>query len=64
MHRVQTEPYLSRYLHSRGAKLGFPVAGNFELTARCNFRCPMCYVHQEGQRERELTTDQWISLAR
>ena len=24
----------------------------------------MCYVHQEGQQERELTTGQWIDLAR
>ena len=64
MHRKQTEPYLSRYLHSRGRKLGIPVAGNFELTPRCNFRCPMCYVHQEQDVSRELTAQQWIDLAR
>lgn len=64
MQKPQVEPHLSRYLHGRGARLGIPVAGNFELTARCNFRCPMCYVHQDGQQERELTTDQWISLAK
>ncbi len=68
MQRVQTEPYLSRYLHGRGAKLGLPVSGTFELTARCNFRCPMCYVHMEqaqiDARGRELTAQQWIDLAR
>lgn len=64
MNRAQTEPQMAAYLHARGRRLGLPIAGNFELTARCNFRCPMCYVHQEGQQERELTTGQWIDLAR
>lgn len=39
------EPLLSSYLHAKGAMLGLPVSGTFELTARCNFSCPMCYVH-------------------
>ena len=68
LERKQTEPYLSRYLHDRGARLGLPIGGNFELTARCNFDCPMCYVHlnQEDMEAqgRELTTWQWIDLAR
>ena len=66
--RKQTEPQLSRYLHSRGAKLGLPIAGNFELTARCNFDCPMCYVHLKQEdidaQGRELTAQQWIDIAR
>ena len=66
--RKQTEPQLSRYLHSRGAKLGLPIGGNFELTARCNFDCPMCYVHLKQEdidaQGRELTTQQWIDIAR
>ena len=68
MRQANAEPYLSRYFHSRGAKLGLPVAGNFELTARCNFDCPMCYVHQRmDDREaasRELTAAQWLEIAR
>lgn len=64
MNRANAEPQMSTYLHARGRRLGLPIAGNFELTARCNFRCPMCYVHQEGQQGRELTAQQWISLAR
>ena len=44
LERKQTEPNLSRYLHNRGAMLGLPIGGNFELTARCNFNCPMCYA--------------------
>lgn len=66
--RKQTEPRLSRYLHSKGARLGLPIGGNFELTARCNFNCPMCYVHLKQEdidaQGRELTAAQWIELAR
>jgi radical SAM protein with 4Fe4S-binding SPASM domain len=62
-----TEPALSAYLHTKGAPLGIPVGGNFELTARCNFDCPMCYVHLSAEevaaRGKELTAQQWISLA-
>ena len=39
LNRKQSEPYLAAYLHSGGAKLGLPIGGTFELTARCNFRC-------------------------
>lgn len=64
----RTEPYLSAYLHTLGGKLGLPIGGTFELTARCNFNCPMCYVHL-NQKDmeaagRELTAEQWIELAR
>ena len=64
--KTQTEPHLSSYLHSRGRALGLPIAGNFELTSRCNFRCPMCYIHdpQADPTDRELTADQWLTLAR
>lgn len=65
LQRKQTEPLLSTYLHSKGGRLGLPIGGNFELTARCNFNCPMCYVHQCSVREdQELTAQQWIEIAR
>ncbi|MBQ8577041.1 MAG: radical SAM protein [Clostridia bacterium] len=68
MQKKQTEPYLSTYLHSKGAKLGLPIGGNFELTSRCNFRCPMCYVHNAENdseaKRRELSAAEWISLAK
>ena len=67
VHSKTTEPMLSSYLNRRGVALGLPINGNFELTARCNFDCKMCYVHlQDGQSslaQRELTADQWLSLA-
>lgn len=61
------EPVLSRYLHAKGKPLGIPISGTFELTARCNFLCKMCYVRltQEEQRKRgrELSSQAWIALA-
>ena len=41
MKKTSTEPYISSYLHSKGRRLGLPISGTFELTARCNFNCPM-----------------------
>ena len=68
MRKKSTEPYLATYLHSKGRRLGLPIAGNFELTARCNFNCPMCYVHMSEEQVKtsgkELTAEQWLKLAR
>lgn len=62
-----TEPRLATYLHNKGNKMGLPIGGTFELTARCNFDCPMCYVHLHQNDinaiGKELTTQQWIDLA-
>lgn len=65
--RNRSEPYSSSYLNSKGCALGLPISGNFELTARCNFNCRMCYVHQNGDidalKAKELTASQWLSFA-
>ncbi len=64
----RTEPYLATWLHNQGRKQGLPIGGNFELTARCNFDCPMCYVHLHQKdmeaAGRELTAAEWIHIAR
>ena len=45
-----------------------PLKGTFELTARCNFRCNMCYVRldekQIQKQGRELTNEEWLEIAR
>ena len=69
MQKKNTEPYLSAYLHSKGRRLGLPIAGNFELTSRCNFNCPMCYVHMTPEQiaasgRKELTAEQWLDIAK
>ncbi len=68
MRRINSESKITNYLHSKGRKLGLPIAGNFELTARCNFNCPMCYVHMTPEQLRasgreELTAAQWLEIA-
>lgn len=61
------EPALSAYLNAKGCREGLPITGNFELTARCNFHCSMCYIHTQQPPEllrlRELSADQWLSIA-
>ena len=68
MRRTSSESDMTTYLHSKGRKLGLPIAGNFELTARCNFNCPMCYVHMTQEQVdatgKELTAKQWLGLAK
>ena len=63
---MANEPFLSRCLHSRSARLGRPCSGTFELTPRCNFDCKMCYVHlsaqEQAERGEELTADQWLAI--
>lgn len=57
------EPPWSRYIQAKGSALGLPMAGNFELTGRCNFNCKMCYVHNSDGSD-ELTAEQWIDIGR
>lgn len=57
------EPLWSSYIHRKGAALGLPIAGNFELTSNCNFNCKMCYIHGDTQREAMSAAD-WIELGR
>ncbi|MBR4863364.1 MAG: radical SAM protein [Oscillospiraceae bacterium] len=68
MKRTAPEPHIMTYLHQKGRALGLPIAGTFELTPRCNFNCPMCYIHMTPEQQRqagiELTAQQWLQLAR
>ncbi len=63
---LSDEPITVRYLNSRGIAAGLPVSGNFELTARCNFNCKMCYIHKSNAPEfekGELSADEWLGIA-
>lgn len=57
-------PIMAEILHRKGFSKGVPVAGNFELTCRCNFNCRMCYVHQQKITKEELSAKQWIELGK
>ena len=59
---ARTEPMWSTFIHAKGARLGLPIAGNFELTSRCNFQCKMCYVHD--QKNVDLSAEEWISIGK
>ena len=57
------EPLWSAYIHAKAAAQGLPLSGNVELTARCNFNCKMCYVH-DSSAEGELTAEEWLEIGR
>ena len=53
---------------AHAARMHVPLSAIFELTARCNLKCKMCYVSldasQVEKQGRELTAAEWISLGR
>ena len=59
---------LGQYLEYQAYADKIPFKGVFELTARCNFNCNMCYVHLDEQQIKgigsELTNEQWLNIAR
>ena len=64
---VNTEPMFSAYLHSKANAAGVPVSATFELTARCNFNCKMCYVHRQDSalcKSQEKSAEWWIDLGK
>lgn len=56
------------YLFWKSGKSAIPLSGTFELTARCNLDCRMCYIHKRANdelaRKRELSAEEWIDIAR
>lgn len=53
---------LKKKIIQDSAKQLIPVGGEFELTARCNLQCQMCYVREDNSPE--LTTEQWLKIFR
>ena len=56
------EPLWGAYMHGKAAALGIPFTGNFELTAKCNFNCRMCYVHDNSKPD-ALSASDWLRIA-
>lgn len=58
---------LTRELYARAAKVKQPVDGTFELSARCNLTCRMCYVRHSiadsAAARKELTAAEWLEVA-
>ena len=59
---------IGKYLEQQAYANKIPFKGVFELTARCNFNCNMCYVHlaepQIKNIGQELSNEQWLDIAR
>ncbi|MGE5415668.1 MAG: radical SAM/SPASM domain-containing protein [Acidobacteriota bacterium] len=57
-----------KLLYQQAKEDKIPVSGQFELTARCNLQCKMCYVCKPANDKiimaQELTAEQWINLAK
>lgn len=58
---------ISRALMNKAARRRIPLSGMFELTARCNLNCRMCYVRRSEAQVREmggeLGLNDWLKLA-
>jgi len=58
---------ISRGLINMASMSHTPISAGFELTARCTLRCKMCYIVSDNYtpcKEKELTAQQWIDIAR
>jgi MoaA/NifB/PqqE/SkfB family radical SAM enzyme len=59
---------LSNLLSNVAMEKRIPIIGEFELTARCNLQCKMCYVCRAASDRdailRERTAQEWIQLAK
>ena len=49
-------------LYKRAARLRRPRSVMFELTYRCNFKCPHCYVNGSHKEGKELATKEVFSI--
>lgn len=62
------KPSIKQYIFRAGAAKRVPVSGTFELTARCNLNCRMCYIHMSPEEQsacgKELSAAQWLQLGR
>jgi radical SAM protein with 4Fe4S-binding SPASM domain len=59
---------LNNQLSTNAIAREVPIAAAFELTARCNFKCKMCYVcHSPSDKTisaAELTASEWIEIGK
>lgn len=54
-----------RILNADAINTNTPISCQFELTARCNLDCKMCYVHNQDSnklKDQELSTEQWKAI--
>lgn len=65
--QIATDRQLTRLLMNKAASKRVPISGTFELTARCNLNCRMCYVRRSAKEVKEmggeLSEKDWLKLA-
>lgn len=67
MENMGKKASISKGLINMAAMSHTPISAGFELTARCTLRCKMCYIVSDNYtpcKEKELTAQQWIDIAR
>lgn len=55
----------TNFLLNHAAQKRIPLSGVFEITARCNLSCHMCYIRHDGTKEvlkAEKSTREWIDM--
>lgn len=64
---VRTWHEFRETLFNEAYRHNIPISGQFELTARCNLSCQMCYVNlpqnDKMTIQQELTASEWLGLA-
>lgn len=61
--REELEPHLLSTLEVvDGFHLATPPLMWLELTRRCDFSCPHCYIHGGRRRQSEMPTERWLEL--
>ena len=67
MENMGRKANISKALINMAAMSHTPITAGFELTARCTLRCKMCYIVSDNFtpcKDKELTAEQWIDIAR
>jgi MoaA/NifB/PqqE/SkfB family radical SAM enzyme len=62
MIRSQSYNNFWQNIHCSGKKHAFPLRVMFELTYRCNFKCPHCYVPFKYRKCKELETKEVFAI--
>ena len=60
--KKQSYNHFWQRIHKTARKKGFPLRVMFELTYRCNFQCPHCYIPENHKQKGELKKEEVFSI--
>lgn len=68
MLKETAEKSITDILMAKAVAARRPLSCHFELTYRCNFKCPMCYIRMTDEQAKPYgrlrTLDEWLDMAR